>query len=391
MAPGGLVILAAVATLRLAGDTGLISGIASGYPYFVFGAAMLLAWRFHRSRVVAAILAVGIVERTLQIVSGADLQGLQAAAAFLLPLVLGCLAVAHDRGVFVFRGLVQNVGVIVVAAATAFLFVHHASVAALFGRELVNLDFLAAVGVPQPALLALPAGLAASVTAAIRRRKVVERGFVWAILAAFLAIRAEAGSAESSLFFMAAAVILALSVVESSYSMAYYDDLTGLPARRAMRDALAALGDDYSIAMVDIDHFKRFNDRHGHDVGDQVLAMVASHLRRIMGGGRAFRYGGEEFAVLFPGKNRDEAEPHLEQLRSAIESYAFKLRSRRRPKAPPERKSAKRSLRGKRLAVTVSIGVAQRSGRFPTAEKVLEAADRALYRAKRTGRNRVSR
>ncbi len=391
MAPGGLVILAAVAALRLAGDSGLLGGIGSGYPYVVFGAAILLGWRFHRSRVVAAILAIGIVERTLHIVGAAEVQAIQAAAAFLLPLALGCLAVAHDRGVLVFRGLVQNIGVIVLAGATAFLLIQHPTVAALFGRELIKLDFLAAVGIPQPALLATAVGLAASATAAVRRRKVVERGFLWAILAAFLAIRAPAASAESSLFFMAAGVILALSVIESSYRMAYHDDLTGLPARRAMRDALAALGEDYSIAMVDIDHFKRFNDRHGHDVGDQVLAMVASHLRRIMGGGRAFRYGGEEFAVLFPGKNRDEAEPHLEQLRGAIESYSFKLRGRRRPKAKPEPKGAKRSSRGKRLAVTVSIGVAERSGRYPTAEKVLQAADRALYRAKRTGRNRVSR
>ncbi len=191
---------------------------------------------------------------------------------------------------------------------------------------------------------------------------------------------------------MAAGLILVLSVVESSYSMAYYDDLTALPARRAMRDALAALRESYAIAMVDIDHFKRFNDRHGHDVGDQVLRMVAGRLKAISGGGRAFRYGGEEFAVLFPGKNRDDAEPYLEQLREAIENHAFTLRRGRRPKSKPESKNKRRSRGGgKRLTVTVSIGVAERGGRFPTAEKVLEAADRALYRAKRTGRNRVSR
>ncbi len=393
MAPGGLVILAAVAVLRLAGESGLLAAITTGYPYVIFAAAILLAWRFHRSRVVAAILAIGLVERVLQIVAGAEVQGIHAAAAFLLPLVMGLLAVARDRGVFTLPGLGQVVGVVVVAGATAFLLTTRGPLASgFFGRVLVDLGFLATVGIPQPAMIAAGVGLAGGVMAAIRRRKVVERGFVWAIVASLLAFRAQAGSAESSLFFMAAGLILVLSVVESSYSMAYFDDLTGLPARRAMRDALAALRESYSIAMVDIDHFKRFNDRHGHDVGDQVLRMVAGRLKAISGGGRAFRYGGEEFAVLFPGKDRDEVEPHLEQLRGAIENHAFTLRRRGRPKTKPERKNKKRSRGGgKRLTVTVSIGVAERSGRFPTVEKVLKAADRALYRAKRTGRNRVSR
>ncbi len=392
MAPGGLVILAAVAVLRLAGESGLLAAITTGYPYVIFAAALLLAWRFHRSRVVAAILAIGLIERSLQIVAGAEVHSLHAASAFLLPLVLGLLAVARDRGVFTLAGLSQLVSVVVAAGAMGFLLETRGElVGGLFGRVLVDLGFLTRVGIPQPAMIATLAGLAGGVVAALRRRKVVERSFVWAILATFLAFRAQSGSAESSLFFMAAGLILVLSVVESSYSMAFYDDLTGLPARRAMRDALAALRENYSIAMVDIDHFKRFNDRHGHDVGDQVLRMVAGRLKGITGGGRAFRYGGEEFAVIFPGKNRDDAEPHLEELRGAIENHAFTLRRGRRPKAKPESKNKRKSGGGKRLAVTVSIGVAERSGRFPTVAKVLEAADRALYRAKRTGRNRVSR
>ncbi len=393
MAPGGLVILAAVAVLRLAGDTGLIPAMTTGYPYVIFAAAILLAWRFHRSRVVAAILAIGLVERALQIAGAAEVLPVHAAAAFLLPLVMAMLALARDRGVFTLRGLAHVGGVVLVAGATAYLLAtREPLVTGLVRRVLLDVGFLGAAGVPQPVVIATLVGLAGCVVAGIRRAKVVERSFGWATLATFLAFRAQPGSAESSLFFMAAGLILVLSVVESSYSMAYYDDLTALPARRAMRDALGALRESYAIAMVDIDHFKRFNDRHGHDVGDQVLRMVASRLKAISGGGRAFRYGGEEFAVLFPGKNRDEAEPHLEQLREAIEKHAFTLRRGGRRKSKPEGKNKRRSRGGgKRLAVTVSIGVAERSGRFPTVEKVLEAADRALYRAKRTGRNRVSR
>ncbi len=366
--------------------------MGTGYSYLVFGAAALLAWRFHRSRVVAAILALAVAERVLRLEVDAIAPTVHAATAFILPLILGFLALARDRGVLGFRGFVQLAAVLAVAGAAALALTSEPKLtSSLFRHRLVKLDLLGWLGVPQPALLAQVAGLATSLAVVIRRPRVVERGFMWAIVASFFAVRALQGSAEASLFFMAAGLILLLAVVESSYSMAYHDELTGLPARRAFRDTLAELGDRYSIAMVDVDRFKKFNDRHGHDVGDQVLRLVASRLRQVSGGGRAFRYGGEEFAIIFPGRMRDEVVPHLETLRGEIESYSFTLRGRRRPRHKPEKGKTKGSRRGgKKLAVTVSIGVAQRSGRNPTTEKVLKAADRALYRAKRTGRNRVS-
>ena len=89
--------------------------------------------------------------------------------------------------------------------------------------------------------------------------------------------------------------------------------------------------------MLDIDFFKKFNDRYGHDVGDQVLCMVASHIKRVGGGGRPFRFGGEEFSILFQGKSRDETIPYLENLRESIENAQFALRGKNRPKKPPKR------------------------------------------------------
>ncbi|NIT64214.1 MAG: GGDEF domain-containing protein [Gammaproteobacteria bacterium] len=216
----------------------------------------------------------------------------------------------------------------------------------------------------------------------------MEKGFFWSLLVVVLAVSALPGSASATVYLMAAGLILGLSVVETGYSMAYRDELTGLPSRRAFPDTLAALGSRYAIAMVDIDHFKQFNDKHGHDVGDQVLRMVAGKLGRVAGGGRAFRYGGEEFAVIFAGRSRDEAMPHLEELRSAIGNAKFTVRGH--PRARSRLKGAKRkSTRRKKLAVTVSIGVAERNGRYTTPERVLKAADKALYRAKRAGRNQV--
>jgi diguanylate cyclase (GGDEF)-like protein len=168
--------------------------------------------------------------------------------------------------------------------------------------------------------------------------------------------------------------------------MAYHDELTGLPARRALNEALQRLNDTYTVAMVDVDHFKKFNDTHGHDVGDQVLRMVAERLGRVDGGGRAFRYGGEEFAVLFPGKSAQESAPHLETLRMAVAGATFTLRGKDRPKRKPE--SRGRGGGAGKVTVTVSIGAAQARG-SAVPEEVVKAADRALYRAKEGGRNRV--
>ena len=140
--------------------------------------------------------------------------------------------------------------------------------------------------------------------------------------------------------------------------------------------------------MVDIDHFKRFNDRHGHDAGDQVLRMVADELAKTGGGGRAFRYGGEEFALVYPGRTVPEIRGVLDELRSSIADRKFALRAPDRPRTKPKTPvtSAKSA---KRVTVTVSIGVAGTSSRRQSADAVLQAADRALYRAKRAGRNRV--
>jgi PleD family two-component response regulator len=142
--------------------------------------------------------------------------------------------------------------------------------------------------------------------------------------------------------------------------------------------------------MVDVDHFKKFNDTHGHDVGDQVLRLVATRLAGVGGSGIAFRYGGEEFTILFPGKDADEALPHLEELRADIAAYRMTLRAPDRPRRTRSGKRRRGASGGtKQLAVTVSIGVASRTPRHDAPEAVIKAADRALYRAKRGGRNRV--
>jgi GGDEF domain-containing protein len=144
--------------------------------------------------------------------------------------------------------------------------------------------------------------------------------------------------------------------------------------------------------MVDVDKFKLFNDTHGHDIGDQVLRLVGGRLAQVGGGGVAYRYGGEEFSVLFPGVDVDAAAREVESIRGAIEGYRMTVRSADRPKKAEE--GAKRRGEGgadKVLSVTVSIGLAAPGEGRKTPHQVIKAADEALYRAKKAGRNRVSR
>ena len=194
-------------------------------------------------------------------------------------------------------------------------------------------------------------------------------------------------------------LMILLNIIMDSHDMAYRDELTALPSRRALNQRLLSLGRCYTIAMLDIDHFKKFNDTHGHDVGDEVLQMVAAKIARVTGGGKPFRYGGEEFTIVFPGKSPQQAQQHLEALRAEIENYQMVMRQhQRRNQSKADNKAGlkARSRRGRKdpanksLSVTISIGYATREEKLKLPEAVIKAADQALYRAKKKGRNCLS-
>lgn len=172
----------------------------------------------------------------------------------------------------------------------------------------------------------------------------------------------------STLFVAGAAIVSLLVMMQESYYLAYYDELTQIPNRRALYEAMSKLGSKYTIAMSDIDFFKKFNDTHGHDAGDLVLKMVANKLAKVRGGGKAYRFGGEEFTILFDTK--EDATPYLEEVRKLVESSAL-------------------TYKGKKLQVTVSIGACKKSDSQSNYEEVLKSADEALYKAKEAGRNKV--
>ncbi|MCQ8878019.1 GGDEF domain-containing protein [Pseudoalteromonas shioyasakiensis] len=177
------------------------------------------------------------------------------------------------------------------------------------------------------------------------------------------------------------------AVSTDSYYLAYRDDLTSLPTRRALNQLALSLGRRYTVAMLDIDHFKKFNDTYGHDIGDQVLKLVAAKMTGVSGGGKIYRYGGEEFTIVFPRKTVEQAIPELDNLRQSIANYDMVIRNPKR--TDKSARNTKKNNDYKTVNVTVSIGVAQRTSK-QSFDQALKSADLALYRAKKKGRNNVS-
>lgn len=186
------------------------------------------------------------------------------------------------------------------------------------------------------------------------------------------------------LFSLMSALIAISALVHDAYRMAYVDTLTGIPSRRALEERFLRLGSSYLIAMVDIDFFKKFNDTFGHDIGDDVLKLVAKELTQVKNGGKAFRYGGEEFTILFNGKKKEECIMALEEVREAIFRRGFVIRDKNRPTKTPKKSTHKPPLKKERLSVSIGVALSQK-GKTP--QEIIKEADGALYKAKESGRN----
>jgi len=170
------------------------------------------------------------------------------------------------------------------------------------------------------------------------------------------------------------------SNVQAAMEMAVVDPLTGLNNRRYLQSHLATLmeqcgqkGRPLSAMVLDIDFFKRVNDDHGHDVGDEILQGFASRMKRVVrSADLVCRFGGEEFVIVMPETRRDIAKRIAERVRAAVAGTPFPIRGG-----------------AETLPITVSIGLAESHGGEPP-EALFKRADQALYLSKSSGRNRVS-
>jgi diguanylate cyclase (GGDEF)-like protein len=373
-----------------------LDGLWTYGPWAALALSALIGGVYDRGRAVfaSAALALGFWGYRLIGEMDADqftVRTLFAGLAVFVPAYLAALAVLEERGILTIHGLL--LGASLAAATLLVTWIINAARIDItsWTYDGVAPGWLAHTGaMPQLGAVVIFLGLAITVGSALWRRNAIEIGLASALAAFALALYGARQPTVFSLFTVCAGASLVVAVLQDSYRMAFRDDLTGLPGRRALNDALQRLGRRYTIAMIDVDHFKGFNDTYGHDIGDDVLKMVASHLARAGGGGRAFRYGGEEFTVLFSGHSIKESLRHLEALRRGIESHRMAVRAPSRPERPRSGKSRRGVTHVRRtVSVTVSIGAAERTEEHATPEEVIAAADRALYRAKDRGRNRI--
>ncbi|HTS36799.1 MAG TPA: GGDEF domain-containing protein [Candidatus Solibacter sp.] len=407
LVPGGILLLGAA----ILAHSGWLTVTPPALSFLYFSAVsggMLLAWRFHSSRTFLALLVLFLADQAVTM-SGLDRAAPSLASvspalqaiALLVPLNFLLISFMQERG-FTLASIAP--AVILLFAQSVFVAVLTRAVASPVATHSHHAP--AIVSLPGTALAAFAISGVVLLAHALYTRKPADSALLWSLTALFLSLRFLPSARISGMYSVAAATILATAIIENSYLLAYHDELTTLPSRRAFNDAMARLQDPFSIAVVDIDHFKSFNDTYGHDTGDQVLRLVASNLARVTGGGQAYRCGGEEFAIVFPGKTIAETAVHLEQLRARIEQLQFRTRGNDRRLVPrgPDRRNQRTPTRGRKgyairrlanqpnpafLSVTVSIGLANCTEARPLPEMVLEDADKALYRAKENGRNRL--
>lgn len=401
--PGGVLLLA-VTVLAYSGWLTLALPALTFLYYCGLAGGILLAWRFHSSRIFLSLVALFLAVLALASPDVKHLPLLAQAMGTLVPVNFVLVSLMHERG-FTLESL---------APPLLFYFVQAVVVTVLYranggGASPTQPHHLVATQVTSLPGYTLVIFAVAAIILLVRfllTQKPADSALLWSLAAFFLSLHWAGTTRMSTLYAATAACILATSIVENSYLLAYHDELTTLPSRRSFNDALLRLQEPYSIAVVDIDHFKRFNDTYGHETGDQVLRLVASNLARVTGGGQAYRCGGEEFTILFPGRTGAEVVEHVEQLRRAIEGSEFQVRGGDRRQVPrgAERRNERRRGRGRKgdvirelsaerptraLSVTVSIGLAASAKKYSDAEAVVQAADKALYRAKANGRNRV--
>ncbi len=402
LAPAAVLLVAAVLAVVIPQDAITAMQVL---PAIVLPIGLSLGLWFNRGRAFLALVSLFFAYAGYVLVSRYgelpySLYALISGIAIFVPLNVALILALPERGVLHFRSYRWLLLIIVECLLVAWIAsAGQVPVSGVAWKAVLDHWLLRPSPTPAIGQVLFAAGIALAIGRAYEQLSPVEIGLGSALLAFFIACTWSTRPGTFPVFIAAAGLILLLSVLQESHRMAFRDDLTGLPGRRMLEEQLLGLGPQFTIAMVDIDHFKAFNDTYGHDVGDQVLRMVGARLAEVEGGGRAFRYGGEEFSILFPDKSLEQTLPELESLRIGIKNYALVPRSGDRRQSERGSEDRRKKTRpgidvatgDESLSVTVSIGVAERNRRLHTPAMVLRAADEALYRAKDAGRNRLSR
>lgn len=386
--PLGVLLGTTAANLKITTAAASTQNFILYFSYVLSAVIILLSFIFNRSVVFFIAVVIFISQLLLMIFKPAqgsmtfNASTVRSIIYIILPIDVTLFALGREGGIQSIKGRLRFSLIIF-----EYLFIGWAVITRMFGF----IDFLNAtpvylgglVSVPLFIFLIFAIAIILFVVRIVIKNTLRDKLLFSVLLCIFYGLFSKDPVISIPVFFSASGIVLLICTLYETYYLAYIDELTGLPSRRSLKDRMLKLGGKYSMAMIDIDFFKKFNDNYGHDSGDEVLRFMGKCLKQIPGGGKSFRYGGEEFAVIFPGKSISEATSQLEKLREIVSKTSI----------PIGKGSAKPSTnqRVKKVSITISAGVAERNEKHASPMEVLKAADAALYRAKDRGRNCVCR
>lgn len=345
-------------------------------PYIFFAITLVIiaiSWHFNRNRFIFIILPLIMIQLGFTYLSAQKATYLFMYCSLVYPLHLLIFLLLKERGLFSLWGLLK-IGFFTLEVGAISYLVYSTDTSL---KEFINIDIFSISFYPLKDLsmaIGIFSLFVMSALVMFNRYLIYNSSFLVMLVTFYLGFYFIKTPHALEISFLSISIIILSVLIREAYRLAFYDELTSLPGRRALIEDMAKLGRKYSLAMCDIDFFKKFNDTYGHDTGDEVLKMVAAKLAEVSGGGKAYRYGGEEFVLLFPSKDVDESFIHTDTLRQNIASTPFKVRNKKNQK---------------KIFINISSGIAQNSSKDKDAFGVMKRADNALYKAKKAGRNQV--
>ncbi|MBD3392118.1 MAG: diguanylate cyclase [Chitinivibrionales bacterium] len=367
-------------------------------PHVLLASGAVFALRLNQTRAFAAIAAFELCYAAAMVSSAGlfplfDTAGVLLVATTAVPIAVALIMVSGEGGLWSLRGLAYAASIGVPAAVLAL--VAHSQPSLFTGIE-------APLAYGRPFFFSL-VGLGTTVAAiavlilvpGLEPRPFSSALGIALVVSQFAAAQVISSGAEEApmlwlaMGFNSISLMFTYAVYRMYWEKAYLDQLTEVSNRRALEERLRRLPRNYSVAMIDIDFFKAFNDLYGHNEGDNVLRYVAKSLQRRFDH-RVYRFGGEEFCVLFEHVGPKTAARGIDKVRQHLCARDFRIRADDETrKLTSERDRGNGRYSGPRLRVTFSAGVAARDNPREKPQDVIEQADTALYMAKRHGRNRV--
>ncbi|HSQ90968.1 MAG TPA: hypothetical protein VLM19_02205, partial [Nitrospiraceae bacterium] len=292
--PGGLIFLIAIGFLRPQGLPILLQQPIAALPYIVLTFGLIFGWYFASSRMILSLLVLAFADQALVLFSttNAD-QTAIAITAFLVPLNLLAFSILKEDSLSTLGGLTRVVLVLVQPFLLVWLCLpDQHDLASSFTREYIPAQYMDWTPIPQPALFAFAIALLLHVIRFVLHRDSLEGGAIWALCTIFVAYHTSRYGWKPTNFFMAAGLILFVTLLQSFYHRTYRDELTGIPGRLAYEEAITQLGKRFSVAVISIDQLTQYANIHGKTVSEQILKLIAPRVQSACSDGQVFRTTG---------------------------------------------------------------------------------------------------